>query len=290
MDRFIDLHVHTTASDGAFTPAQVVKLAQTMGLAAIAITDHDTVAGNAEAYAEGLRDDVEVIPGVEISCDFTPTNIHMVGIFIDPTSPALSDALADVREHRQRRNPKILARLAELGMSIDLAEVTARARGETVGRPHIAEVMVAKDYVADTAEAFDRFLANGKPAYVARRRIAAEEGIQLIHAAGGLAFIAHPGLLALPPRVLEGMIFKLARAGLDGLEVYYTDHLPTDTAFMRRIADEFDLLQTGGSDFHGPAKPGVDLGRGRGDLRIPYDLVVHMKARLNGRAKVNAAK
>lgn len=290
MDRFIDLHVHTTASDGAFTPPQVVKLAQTLGLAAIAITDHDTVAGNAEAYAEGLRDDVEVVPGVEISCDFTPTNVHMVGLFIDPTAPALAEALADVREHRQRRNPKILARLAELGMPIALEEVAARARGETIGRPHIAEVMVAKGYVADTAEAFDRFLANGKAAYVARRRIAAEEGIQLIHAAGGLAFIAHPGLLALPPRVLEGMIFKLARAGLDGLEVYYTDHLPTDTAFMRRIAEEFDLLQTGGSDFHGPAKPGVELGRGRGDLRVPYDLVVHMKARLNSRAQVNAGK
>jgi predicted metal-dependent phosphoesterase TrpH len=198
--------------------------------------------------------------------------------------------LADVREYRKRRNPKILAKLAELGISIELEEVAAKAGGKTVGRPHIAEVMVEKGYVADFQEAFEKYLAHHKPAYVGRRRIAAEEGIALIHGAGGLAFLAHPGVYALPPRILESMVFKLARVGLDGVEVYYADHLPTDTAFLRRVVDEYDLLASGGTDFHGAAKPGIEIGIGRGDLKIPYELVARMKARLGVRERRAAIK
>lgn len=282
---YVDLHVHTALSDGSLKPAEVVWLALDMGLAAIAIADHDTVDGNAEAFAEGAQQGLEVIPGVEISCDFTPTNVHVVGLFIDPANDDLVEALAEVREYRKRRNPKILAKLAELGMPIDLDEVAAKAGGRTVGRPHIAEVMVEKGYVADFREAFDRYLAHNKPAYVGRRRISAEEGIELIHGAGGLAFLAHPGVYALPPRILDNMVFKLARAGLDGVEVYYSDHLPTDTAFLKRLVDEYDLLASGGTDFHGVAKPGVELGIGRGDLKVPYELVARMKARLGVRAR-----
>jgi hypothetical protein len=283
MEKWVDLHVHTSASDGSFSPAQVVKLARAAGLAALGITDHDTVDGNAEAYAAGLLDGVEVVPGVELSCDFTPTNVHILGLFIDPANGPLAETLAEVRGFRDRRNPKILERLAALGMPVTPEEVAARAGGGTVGRPHIAAAMVVRGYVKDVAEAFEKYLARGRPAYVPRRRLAAEEGIALIHGAGGLAFLAHPGLLALAPRVVEAMIFKLARAGLDGIEVYYADHLPTDAAFLRRVAEEYELLMTGGTDFHGEAKPGIELGVGRGDLRVPYDVIVHMKARLNGR-------
>lgn len=282
---YVDLHVHTAYSDGSLKPAEAVWLAVDVGLAAIAVTDHDGVDGNAEAFAEGAQQGLEVIPGVEISCDFTPTNVHIVGLFVDPTNDQLAEALADVREYRKRRNPKILAKLAELGIPLGLEEVEAKAGGKTVGRPHIAEAMVEKGYVADFREAFDKYLAHNKPAYVGRRRIAAEEGIALIHGAGGLAFLAHPGVYALPPRILESMVFKLTRAGLDGVEVYYADHLPTDTAFLRRLADEYDLLASGGTDFHGAAKPGVELGIGRGDLKIPYELVARMKARLGVRAR-----
>jgi len=280
MDKFVDLHVHTVASDGSFTAAQLVKLARGAGLAAIAVTDHDTVAADRAAMAAGAADGLEVIAGVELSCDFTPTNIHMLGLFIDPADRALNDALVEVREYRARRNPKILERLEKLGMPLAAEEVAAFAQGETLSRVHIAHAMVARGYVKDTQEAFDRFLGKNKLAYVSRRRISADEGIALVHGAGGLAFVAHPGLLALPPRILEGMVFKLARAGMDGLEVYYTDHLPADTAFLKRLADEYDLLMTGGTDFHGRAKPGVALGVGRGDLRVPYDLVARMKPRL----------
>ena len=285
MNKFVDLHIHTTASDGLFTPREVVGMAVRKGIAAIAITDHDTVDGNADAYAEGLMRGVEVVPGVEISCNFTPTNVHILGLFIDPVEENLANALAEVREYRSRRNPQILAKLAELGMEISLEEVAAKAEGKSIGRPHIAQVMVEKGYVADFPQAFEKYLANGKPAYISRRRISAEEGISLIQGAGGLAFLAHPGLLALAPRILEGMIYKLARAGLDGIEVYYSDHLPTDTISLKHIADDFDLLASGGTDFHGPFKPGIELGVGRGDLEIPYDLIVHMKARLAARAK-----
>jgi len=282
---YVDLHVHTALSDGSLKPAEVVWLAVDMGLAAIAVADHDTVDGNAEAFAEGAQQGLEVIPGVEISCDFTPINVHVVGLFIDPTHDELAEALVEVREYRKRRNPKILAKLAELGMPIELDEVAAKAGGRTIGRPHIAEVMVEKGYVADFREAFDRYLAHNKPAYVGRRRIAAEEGIEIIHGAGGLAFLAHPGVYALPSRILDNMVFKLARAGLDGVEVYYSDHLPADTAFLRRLVDEYDLLASGGTDFHGVAKPGVELGIGRGDLKVPYELVARMKARLGVRAR-----
>jgi predicted metal-dependent phosphoesterase TrpH len=290
MAEYVDLHIHTTFSDGSLTPAEVVWRAVDLGLAAIAITDHDAVDGNAEAFAEGAQNGLEVITGVEISCDFTPTNVHVVGLFIDPTNEGLTEALADVREHRKRRNPKILAKLAELGMAIDIEEVAAKAKGKTIGRPHIAQVMVDKAYVADFQEAFEKYLAHNKPAYVPRRRISAEEGIDLIHGAGGLAFLAHPGVYALPPRILENVVFKLARVGLDGVEVYYSDHLPTDTAFLKRLVDEYDLLAGGGTDFHGAAKPGVEVGIGRGDLKIPYELVARMKARLGARARRAAMK
>jgi len=286
----VDLHIHTTYSDGSLTPAEVVWRAVDLGLAAIAITDHDGVDGNAEAFAQGAQNGLEVITGVEISCDFTPTNVHVVGLFIDPTNEGLAEALADVREYRKRRNPKILAKLAELGMAIDLEEVAAKAKGKTIGRPHIAQVMVDKAYVADFQEAFEKYLAHNKPAYVPRRRISAEEGIDLIHGAGGLAFLAHPGVYALPPRILDNVVYKLARVGLDGVEVYYSDHLPTDTAFLRRLVDEYDLLAGGGTDFHGAAKPGVEVGIGRGDLKIPYELVARMKARLGARARRSALK
>jgi predicted metal-dependent phosphoesterase TrpH len=285
MSEFVDLHVHTSCSDGSLTPAEVVWRAVDVGLGAIAITDHDAVDGNAEAFAEGAQQGLEVIPGVELSCDFTPANVHVVGLFIDPTNAELEEALADVREYRKRRNPKILAKLAELGMPIDLDEVAAKAGGKTIGRPHIAEVMVEKGYVAEFKEAFEKYLAYNKPAYVSRRRISAEEGISLIHAAGGVALLAHPGVYALPPRILDNMVFKLARAGLDGVEVYYSDHLPTDTALLRRLVDEYDLLASGGTDFHGSAKPGIEIGIGRGDLKIPYELVARMKARLGARAR-----
>lgn len=290
MAEYVDLHIHTTFSDGSLTPAEVVWRAVDLGLAAIAITDHDTVDGNAEAFAQGAQNGLEVITGVEISCDFTPTNVHVVGLFIDPTNEGLTEALADVREHRKRRNPKILAKLAELGMAIDPEEVAAKAKGKTIGRPHIAQVMVDKAYVADFQEAFEKYLAHNKPAYVPRRRISAEEGIDLIHGAGGLAFLAHPGVYALPPRILDNVIFKLARVGLDGVEVYYSDHLPTDTVFLKRLVDEYDLLAGGGTDFHGAAKPGVEVGIGRGDLKIPYELVARMKARLGARARRAALK
>ncbi|NIT37373.1 MAG: PHP domain-containing protein [candidate division Zixibacteria bacterium] len=290
MAEYVDLHIHTTFSDGSLTPAEVVWRAVDLGLAAIAITDHDGVDGNAEAFAEGAQNGLEVITGVEISCDFTPANVHVVGLFIDPTNEGLAEALADVREYRKRRNPKILAKLAELGMAIDLEEVAAKAKGKTIGRPHIAEVMVDKAYVADFQEAFEKYLAHNKPAYVPRRRISAEEGVDLIHGAGGLAFLAHPGVYALPPRILENVVFKLARVGLDGVEVYYSDHLPTDTAFLKRLVDEYDLLAGGGTDFHGAAKPGVEVGIGRGDLKIPYELVARMKARLGARARRSAIR
>jgi hypothetical protein len=285
MSEYIDLHVHTSYSDGSYTPAQVVQLAVDADLAAIAITDHDSVDGNAEAFAQGAQLGLEVIPGVEISCNFTPTNVHIVGLFVDPAEDKLAASLEEVREYRRLRNPKILEKLAELGMPITLEEVAAKAGGKTLGRPHIAEVMVDKGYVADFQEAFDKYLAHKKPAYVHRRRISAEEGIGLIHGAGGLAFLAHPGIYALAPSITENMLYKLIRSGLDGVEVYYTDHLPTDTASFKRLAEEYDVLASGGTDFHGTAKPGVDIGVGRGDLKIPYDLVTLMKARLGARAR-----
>jgi predicted metal-dependent phosphoesterase TrpH len=196
--KFIDLHTHTTASDGSFPPAEVMGMAEQAGLAAVAITDHDTTDGVGEALAAGEKMRVEVVPGVELSVNHARLgSLHILGYWIQTSHPDLAVRLESIRGGRDQRNQKILARLADLGCPLDLFEVQAIAGGEVIGRPHLAQAMIKHDYVKSTQEAFDRYLARGKPAYMERDRMSSAEAIDRIHRAGGVAVWAHPGLIGL---------------------------------------------------------------------------------------------
>jgi len=244
-----DLHTHTTASDGTCPPAENVRLAREAGLAAVAVTDHDTVAGLSEAIEAGERYGVEVVPGVEISTAAEGKDIHVLGYYIDHRDPRFLSRLASLRQVRQRRNEAMVARLNELGIDVTMEEILAQAKGRdeagSLGRPHIAEALVRKGIVPDVREAFRRFLGEGKPAYVQPQRISPEEAFVWIHEAGGTAIIAHPGLYG-----RDDLVCRLLEHA-DGLEAYHSDHAPEEEERYRRMAEEAGKLVTGGSDFHG---------------------------------------
>ncbi|SCY86629.1 PHP domain-containing protein [Desulfoluna spongiiphila] len=281
----IDLHIHTTASDGSLSPLEVVRCARKAGLAAIAITDHDTVEGVREILSHGLPDDLRFITGVEIS-SLPPApyrskgSFHILGYGIDPESPPLAEALESLRLQRETRNPQMISRLNDLGMDITLAEVAAEAGGAVVGRPHMASIMVRKKWVASVPEAFDRYLATGRPAYVEKGRIDFENAVSLIRAAGGLPVLAHPVTVGLSPDDLKGLLKSLAGLGLAGVEAYYSTHSPELTRFLLGCAESLGLVVTGGSDFHGAYKTGINLGVGRGDLHVPFDCYATLIAAL----------
>nr|WP_026297068.1 PHP domain-containing protein [Paenibacillus daejeonensis] len=245
-----DLHTHTTASDGLLAPAAVVQRAHKAGLAAVAITDHDTMAGIEEALQEGQRIGMTVVPGVEISTSLDGQDIHMLGYYPDWRQTRWQERLSGLREGRTLRNERIVARLRELGLSVSMAEVlqTAGKTGsdETVGRPHIAAVLMEKGYVDSMAEAFDRYLAGGAAAYVAVPKVTPLEAMEWIREAGGICVLAHPGLYG-DDRLIEPLI----QAGLDGIETSHPDHSPEQESAYRLLAERHGLIMTGGSDFHG---------------------------------------
>lgn len=273
----IDLHAHTTASDGTLTPAELVALAKKNGLQAVAITDHDTVDGVQEALAAGERIGMEVIPGVEIGVDFK-REMHILGYFIDPQNSDLARSLALLREFRDQRNPRMVEKLREMGFEITMDEVIGEADGKVIGRPHFASVMIKKGYVSDFNEAFDKYLGAGKAAYVKKDKMTPREGIKLITGAGGIPVLAHPKYLEMQGDVnLEELLRELITYGLKGIEVYYTTHTPEETERYRYLAGRLGLRLTGGSDFHGNNKRDIKLGSGGGNLAIRYELLEKLK-------------
>ncbi|MDP4093898.1 MAG: PHP domain-containing protein [Bacillota bacterium] len=276
MDKTIDLHAHSTASDGSFSPGELVNHAKTMGLYAVALTDHDTVSGIQEAVSEGEKLGVEVVPGIEIGVNFKP-EMHILGYFLNQNWLNISNILEKLRKSREERNPKIVAKLNELGFSMTMDEVKTAAITGVVGRPHIAKVMVDKGYVKSMGEAFEKYLASGRPAYFKKDKLSPEEGIGEILKAGGIPVIAHPVHLNMSYSHLDNLLADLKKDGLMGIEAYYVDNTNDDTGNLLRLAIKHDLLTTGGSDFHGSYKPDIELGRGRGNLRIPYELLEKMK-------------
>lgn len=255
----VDLHTHTTASDGLLTPAELVLLAEKKGLKALAITDHDTVSGLEEAMEEAKGLKVEIIPGIEISTTYRGQNIHLLGYFIDHTSPGLAEDLKELKEGRHRRNEQIIKRLNELGISISLEEVLAKRAGEgNVGRPHIAQVLVEKGVVRSIQEAFDHYLGENGKAYVPFPRLSPHEGVKLIVRYGGIPVLAHPGIYG-----QDSLIEELLAEGLVGIEVYHPDHSPQAIAKYETLAEHYQLIITGGSDYHGEGDDGPfhgDLG------------------------------
>lgn len=275
--KLIDLHTHSTASDGSMSPAEIVRLAREKGLSAIALTDHDTVDGVEEALEEGKRSGVEVIPGIEISVDFKP-EMHILGYF-----PAINgytgirQELEVVKQGREVRNKKIINRLNELGIDITLEEVKGVALGDIMGRPHIARVLVNRGFVSSIDEAFDRYLCREGLAYFKRVELKPGDGINAIRNAGGLPVLAHPVFLGKSNGELDTLLAELKEFGLAGIEALYSENSKEDTGNFLRLAIKYELLVTGGSDFHGSFKPGIELGRGRGRLEVPYELLEKLR-------------
>ncbi len=280
----IDLHTHSTASDGKFSPAELIRLAGEARIEVIALTDHDTLSGLGEASSEASRIGVEFIPGIEISAVFSPGTMHMLGYFIDPADAALTETLSWLRGGRDDRNLLILARLAELGCPLDLEEVAVLAGGESVGRPHIARAMVTHGYVSTFKEAFDRYLGKGAAAYVDREKMTPEKAIEEIRRAGGLPVLAHPQTLGLGEEDLAKVLGRLASLGLDGVEAYYYSHSDAETANYTSLAERFGLLVTGGSDFHGPGMVDSSLGTGRGNMNVPRSVADRLTELYHSRA------
>jgi predicted metal-dependent phosphoesterase TrpH len=269
----IDLHLHTTHSDGSFSTREVMTFAKQAGVTALAITDHDIVAGIAEATAIGTELGIEVVPGVEISSRLGESELHILGYFLNWTDPLLAQRLSSLRDSRHTRNPKIVQRLNELGIPITYEEVRALAGTESVGRPHIARLLMEKKFVTSAKEAFDRYLANGRPAFVDRELPEPAEAVQWIREAGGVPVLAHPTWVRTSADGLRTLVRDLKVTGLGGIEVHYSTHTPSQTTEYLELAKQCDLVVTGGSDFHGVTKPDIEVGIGRGQLKVSEKLL-----------------
>ena len=269
----IDLHLHTRYSDGSLTPPEVVDLAHQAGVTALAITDHDILDGIPHALDAATPLGIEVIPGVELSSRFNEQELHVLGYFVDWQDSTFRDHLAQQRRSRHVRNPQTIERLNALGLELSVEEVKAKAGSDSIGRPHVAQVLVEKGYVQDTREAFDRYLKEGAPAYVPRMLSDTRDIIAWIRNAGGVPVLAHPTWTRCQGEPLHRLCACLKEAGLLGLEVFYSSHNRRQTSRFLELAKRLDLLVTGGSDFHGAANPAIQVGRGKGNLKVPAALL-----------------
>lgn len=279
----IDLHCHSTFSDGSLTPEELVAEAERIGLTALALTDHDCLAGLERFLAAGAGKRIRLVPGIELSVDCAFGTMHMLGYWMRPDDPELNAQLEWVRDGRAMRNREILRKLNELGMAVTWDEVKAAAGDGVVGRPHFAQVMLAKGYAKDKGEVFDKWLGDGKPAYADRPRLTAERAIELIRGAGGVAVLAHPFTLRIGKESMAKLIAGLTAAGLGGMECYYSEHSADLTKEFLALAETNGLVATGGSDFHGEMSPGVSLGTGFGGLNVPDEVVDRLAALLGCR-------
>jgi 3',5'-nucleoside bisphosphate phosphatase len=275
----IDLHSHTTASDGTFSPAQLVEEAGRTGVRILGITDHDTFAGFDRASPLAREAGLELVCGIELSTKLHGHSVHLLGYFLDELlNPDGFDAfrkwIGDLQASRRDRNVRLIARLRELGVDITLPEVDARGGGMT-GRPHFAQVLIAKGYATTVQQAFDEYLDESAKGYVTRREPTFAEAVQQIRQAGGIASLAHPVRIR---EDLASILPDLRGAGLNAIEAYHSDHSPSQTALYLELAAQCGLLVTGGSDFHGAVKPEIQLGTGRGgNLRVPEGLVDRLR-------------
>ncbi|MBR6652308.1 MAG: PHP domain-containing protein [Anaerotignum sp.] len=278
----IDLHAHSTASDGTYSPAEVAELANKIGLSAIALTDHDTIDGLAEFQKTGNALGIETIPGIEFAALWEKHHrpeIHLVGLGFDPAHPALLSRMQEIRQSRDLRNSKMCEKLSSIGLHITIEEVAANAGGEIITRAHFANVLLQKGYIAKKEDAFSRYISPGLPGYVEREFLTPALCIQTIKEAGGAAVLAHPTLYGLGLEQLEELCEELIPYGLDGIECQYSTYSPAETKAITALAEKMDLLPSGGSDFHGKNKPNIHLGSGKSNLAIPYGFWEELKKR-----------
>ncbi|MBN1880136.1 PHP domain-containing protein [bacterium] len=277
----VDLHVHTSASDGTYTPAEVITEASRSGLMIIAITDHDTLAGLDDAEIQGHQLGIRVIRGIELSAEYKNQSVHMLGLGLAKPDTSFAETLQLIHHGRLQRNPRIVRNLNQLGYDITMDDVRSFADGDIIGRIHIAQAMMHRGYVDNIDEAFHRFIGRGKPAYEERFRLSVEDAVEMIHRIEGLAIVAHPGLLSggddLP--TLRHRVSEFRDMGIDGVETHYPTHDEYYFTKIVQVTREFDLLESGGSDYHGLVKSN-QLGFGSGNHPITTDYLHPLLERL----------
>jgi predicted metal-dependent phosphoesterase TrpH len=283
----IDLHIHSTASDGTYSPSDILKLAAQAGLQAIAITDHDTLDGSRQALECDLPPGLRFITGVEISAQAPAQcnaggSLHILGYGLDPDHPDLIQTLHKFQQVREARTHQMLHRLHQLGIQLSLEQVMMEVGDGAPSRPHVASAMVKAGIVADIEEAFQKYIGKGRPAYVGKERLDCRQTFELILAAGGIPVLAHPYLIQCQgPDELRNLVEMLCDLGLKGLEVYYPKQPAEAVHLYLAMTERYGLLATGGSDFHGRLTPEIEMGRGTGGLYIPYELFEKMISRFN---------
>ena len=277
--RIVDLHVHSTASDGTCTPSELVSLAKDAGLSAFALTDHDTTLGVAEASALACQAGIELIPGIELSTAYGEKEIHIVGLYINPDNHLLVQKTQEFRECRDSRNEKMLEALRQEGFPITMEALRAENPDSVITRANIARFLFNHGCIKSVQEAFEKYIGDGCRCYVGRFKITPMEAVSLIHQAGGVAILAHPLLYHMSSVRLQALIDDLKAVGLDGIEAIYSTYTVGEEQLVKKIAAQNQLLISGGSDFHGSNKPSIHLGKGRGHLYIPYSVLSDIKER-----------
>ncbi|MCM8763195.1 MAG: PHP domain-containing protein [Candidatus Omnitrophica bacterium] len=266
--KFADLHLHTTYSDSTLEPEALIRQAQAVGLDCISVVDHDTVDGIYPTQEAAKSKGIEVIAGIELSCEYNNSEVHILGYLIDYTDGNFLHKLSSIRKIRQERIYQMVDKLKDLNVSIEPEEVFKLSKTNSIGRLHLAQALVKKGYVTSIIEAFQRYIGDGAPAYVCGFKLTPQEAINLILSVKGIPVLAHPYTLG-----NDGLILKFIEYGLRGIEVYYPEHTKSKTLFYENFAKEYGLLSTGGSDYHGLVKPEISIGC----VKIPYELVEKLK-------------
>ena len=269
----IDLHTHSTASDGSCTPTEVMEAAVNAGLAAVALTDHDTMQGVPEAMEAAEKLDIECIPGIELSAVYGDREVHIVGLFLDPRDSVLAKRLDSFRQIRKQRNLRMIEKMQAAGVDITMEKVRDLEGDAVITRANLARYLVHVGYAVSIKEVFDKYLSPGLPFYVPKTGVTPEDAVRAIRDGGGTAILAHPLLYDFTPAQLDTCIELLKNYGLQGIETYYSTYSPADERNMKRLADRHGLLWSDGSDFHGSVKPHIQIGKGMGHLVIPYDIL-----------------
>ncbi|MBD5465289.1 MAG: PHP domain-containing protein [Lachnospiraceae bacterium] len=275
--KIVDLHVHSTKSDGSYTPSELVEYAMKKGLSAFALTDHDTTEGLEEAFLAAEGKDIEVIPGIEFSTEYQGKDIHILGLYIDYKGEEFRKYLKDFQQSREIRNEKMCKKLVEHGVDISYEGLKERFPGAVLTRAHYARFLWEEGYVSGMKEAFDRYIGDHAPCFLPREKVTPVQAVKLILKAGGVPVLAHPLLYGMSDKRLEELVAELKEAGLKGIEAIYSTYNSGEERQMKKLAKKYGLLISGGSDFHGAAKPGLDLATGYGKLVIPYEILERIK-------------
>ena len=276
MNGYIDLHTHSNCSDGSMTPTELVAHAASRGLKAIALSDHDTVAGIDEAIKAGEEYGVEIVPAIEFSVQ-SDTETHILGFFIDHKHPKLFEALENINKVRWERTVNTCNNLRNLGFDVTIEEALELAPSGLIGRAHFAKILANKGYTSSVKEGFDKYLANGKPAYDGTQYLTAADAVKLIREIGGLSFVAHPHLIRLDDAKIREFLTELKNEGLCGIEGYYNEYSEEMQVYFQSVAKELGLEICGGTDYHAKMKPHIEIGIGQGNMEIPYAVLERIK-------------